>query len=155
MATATTAKPKTKSAAFKKICKSFDVDYKEIPEITSFADACKALKQKTTCLPNVDAFPKEHQQALLAHAQLVIIAQALNAGWKPDWNDNNQWKFYPWFEIQASEDKPSGFGFSDTAYAGWHSITRVGSRLCFKSRSLAIYAGKQFAELYKHYFFVG
>jgi hypothetical protein len=28
MATATAAKPKTKSAAFKKICKSFDVDHK-------------------------------------------------------------------------------------------------------------------------------
>jgi hypothetical protein len=152
MATATAAKPKTKSAAFKKICKSFDVDYKEIPEITSFADACKALKLKTACLPNVDAFPKEHQQALLVHAQLVIIAQALNAGWKPDWNDNNQWKFYPWFQIQASEDKPSGFGFSFTFYVYRGSGTSVGSRLCFKSRSLAIYAGKQFAELYKQYF---
>jgi hypothetical protein len=152
MATATAAKPKTKSAAFKKICKSFDVDYKEIPEITSFEDACKALKLKTTCLPDVSAFPTEHQQALLAHAQLIIIAQALNEGWKPNWNDTDQWKYYPWFEIQASEDKPSGFGFSGAFTITGTRITAVGSRLCFKSRSLAIYAGKQFAELYKQYF---
>jgi hypothetical protein len=152
MATATAAKPKTKSAAFKKICKSFNVDHKEIPEITSFENACTSLKLKTNCLPDVSAFPTEHQQALLAHAQLIIIAQALNEGWKPNWNDTDQWKYYPWFEIQASEDKPSGFGFSGTGYDFWLSRAGVGSRLCFKSRSLAIYAGKQFAELYKQYF---
>jgi hypothetical protein len=152
MATATAAKPKIKGAAFKKICKAFGVEYKEIPEITSFADACKALKLKTTCLPDVSAFPKEHQQALLAHAQLVIIAQALNDGWKPDWNNTDQWKYYPWFEIEASKDKPSGFGFSSSDCVCWGSTSAVGSRLCFKSRSLAIYAGKQFADLYKQYF---
>jgi hypothetical protein len=154
MATATRVKPKTKSSGFKKLCQTIDVDYKQIPEITSFADACKALKLEDGCLPDVAAFPEEHQKALTAHAQLIIIAQALNEGWKPDWNDGNQYKYYPWFEVQASADKPSGFGFSYTYYDYWYSFASVGSRLCFKSRTLALYAGKQFADLYKEYFLI-
>lgn len=152
MPTATEKKTKAKSAEFKKICKGFGVDYKEIPQITSYADACKALSIKQNCLPDVSNFPEEHQEALTAHAKLVIIAQALNQGWKPDWNNSSQWKYYPWFEIQASKRLPSGFGFSDTYYDCRGSNAYVGSRLCFKSRYLAIYAGKQFADLYKQYF---
>jgi hypothetical protein len=152
MATATAPKPKTKSAAFKKICKGFDVDYKKIPEITSFADACNALGIKQNCLPDVSSFPEEHQNALTAHAKLIIIAQALNEGWKPDWNNTDQWKYYPWFEIEASKDAPSGFGFSGAHFDYWYSYSSVGSRLCFRTRGLALYAGKKFADLYKEYF---
>jgi hypothetical protein len=105
MATATAPK---KSAEFKKICKGFDVDYKGIPQIISFEDACKALKLEQTCLPDVSPFPKGHQQAIIAYAKLIIIAQSLNEGWSPNWNDTNQLKYYPWFEIEASKDRAIG-----------------------------------------------
>ncbi len=141
-----------KSAAFKKLCKDLDVDYKEIPEITSFEEACKALNISDTDLPTLHHIPEKHQHALLAHYKLVIIAEALNEGWQPDWNNDDQWKYYPWFIVNASEEKPSGFGLSYHVYGRWDSCTCVGARLCFKSSDLAKYAGKQFKNLYEEYF---
>ena len=122
-------------------------------KIKTFNDACKALKLKPT-LPDVSALPKKHQKALLAHYQLIIIAEALNEGWQPDWNNHSEYKYYPWFEVKANAKNPSGFGFSDTRYVYWRTSTSVDSRLCFKSSELALYAGKQFKELYKDYFLI-
>lgn len=123
-------------------------------KIKTFADACKALKLNPKHLPDVSLLPKEHQKAITAHYKLVIIVQALNEGWTPNWNDISQWKYYPWFTIEADAKRPSGFGFSLTLYDCWLTRTPVGSRLCFKSRELALYAGKQFKNLYKEYFLI-
>lgn len=81
--------------------------------------------------------------ATQAHAKLTIIAKALNEGWAPDWNNGNEAKYYPYFNMQ------SGFGFSDTYYVYTYTYTCVGSRLCFKTRELAEYAGKEFESIYK------
>jgi hypothetical protein len=123
--------------------------------IKTFEDACAALQLSPTALPDFSMMPEKHQKALLAHAKLIIVAEALNAGWQPNWNDTDEYKYVPWFEIDASEDKPSGFGFSGSYCDFWYSGARVGSRLCFRTRDLALYAGKQFEELYKDYFLIG
>jgi hypothetical protein len=81
-----------------------------------------------------------------AAAQLSIIAEALNDGWKPDWKNTSEWKYYPWFDLS------SGSGLSCSGYDDYFSNSTVGSRLCFKSRELAEYAGKQFIKLYEAYF---
>lgn len=122
-------------------------------KIKTFEAACKALGIPTT-VPDFSAMPAKHQKALLAHFKLIIIAEALNAGWQPNWNDYNETKYYPWFEVEASEENTAGFGFSGTDYGFGNSYSHVGSRLCFKSRELAKYAGETFTELYKDYFLI-
>ena len=84
--------------------------------------------------------------AAQAQMKLSIIARALNEGWKADWTDHSQYKYYPWFEYK------SGFGFSSANYGNWYADASVGSRLCFKNRELAEYAGKQFQSLYNDLF---
>lgn len=117
--------------------------------IKTFEEACEKLgldPQKT--IPDFSMFPKEHQTAMIAHAKLIIINEALNEGWKPDWT-NGQWdKYFPWFVMGS----PSGDGFSYCDYDNWHASSGVGSRLCFKSRELAKYAGETFLQLYKDYY---
>lgn len=81
--------------------------------------------------------------AVVAFMKLTIIAKALNEGWQPNWDNSNEYKYYPWFDMR------SGVGFSYTYYDYWLSITSVGSRLCFKNKELSEYAGKQFLPLYK------
>ncbi|OFY87869.1 MAG: hypothetical protein A3F72_03075 [Bacteroidetes bacterium RIFCSPLOWO2_12_FULL_35_15] len=120
-------------------------------KIKTFEDACKALNTSET-LPDVSALPEKHQKALLSHYKLIIITQALNEGWEPNWNNKNEWKYFPWFEVDASNEKPSGFGVSDSAYAGWSTLTYCGSRLCFKSSDLCLYAVEQFKQLYIDYY---
>ncbi len=123
--------------------------------IKTFEDACAALSINPELLPVVSELPEKHQKALTAHYKLIIIAEALNAGWQPNWNDYNEYKYFPWLEVEATKEKPSGFGFSHTLTFFVFTVTGVGSRLCYRTRELARYAGKQFADLYKDYFLIG
>lgn len=84
--------------------------------------------------------------AASAFAKLTLIARVLNEGWVPDWSDSNQYKYYPYFKA-----KEAGFGFSITDYDCWNAFTTVGSRLCFKTSELAMYAGKQFETIYNEF----
>lgn len=118
-------------------------------KIKTFEDACKKLGINTEEIKL--AYPEQinhHAKALVAHVKLVIIIEALNDGWKPDWTNGNWDKYYPWFVMGGS----SGVGFSSHDYDRWVSGSGVGSRLALKSRELAKYAGTQFEELYKEYF---
>ncbi|WP_314060110.1 hypothetical protein [Empedobacter brevis] len=87
---------------------------------------------------------------IIAQLQLVLIAKALNEGWTPDWSNSNQYKYYPWFDMESS----SAGGFVYDAFVVWDSYSVVGSRLCFPSRELAEYAGKQFKDIYEEYFVI-
>jgi hypothetical protein len=120
-------------------------------KVKNFAEACQVLNIKQS-LPDVSSLPEKHQKAILAHYQLVIIAEALNDGWKPNWNDLYEYKYYPWFDVEADDKNPSGLGLSSDGCGATASTTHVGSRLCFKSRELAEYAGEKFQELYTDYF---
>jgi len=123
-------------------------------KIKTFEAACKLLKlDPEKVLPKVTGVPKKHQQAIIAHAQLIIIAEALNMQanngkpWAPDWDNSSQYKYWPWFNMSSS-----GLSFSDFDFS--YSLSNVGSRLCFLSRELAEYAGKQFKDLYEKYFLI-
>jgi hypothetical protein len=82
-----------------------------------------------------------------AYRQIKLIVKALNEGWIPDWTNSSESKYFPWFDMSSS----SGSVFSCGGYGYRDSGSHVGSRLCFKSRDLAEYAGKQFTEIYKSY----
>ena len=118
-------------------------------DIKTFEDACKVLNlDATTIIPDFSFFPESEKEAMIAHCKLVIIAKAINGDWVPDWNDWGQYKYYPWFKMGS----PSGGGFSYDVCDGWAAYSAVGSRLCFETREMAKYAGKQFEDLYKAYF---
>ena len=115
--------------------------------VKTFEAACKKLKlDPAKVLPKVSGMPKHHQDAIIAHSKLVIITEALNDGWKPDWTNDDEWKYYPWFDLSSG----SGLRYYGCDYL--FSSSPVGSRLCFKSRELAEYAGKQFINLYEKSF---
>ena len=109
-------------------------------DIKSFEDACQAqdINPDAVCS---DADTSDEA----AYKKLKIIVLAINQGWTPDWNNTNQRKWYPWFNLS------SGFGFSGSYYVCVGTFSDVGSRLCFESEEKAVYAGKQFLELYKDF----
>lgn len=125
-------------------------------KIKTFEDACNALKlNPATVIPNFATMPEKHQKALVAHTKLIIIVEAVNEGWTPDWSNTDERKFELWPDIEKDETKPSGFGLSCFAYDGWCTTTHVGSRLCFKSREVAQYTFETFKELYEDYMLIG
>lgn len=82
----------------------------------------------------------------IGYRKLKIITKALNEGWEPDWDNSNEYKYWPYFNMGSS-----GFGFSVADCVVWFADTGVGSRLCFKSRELAEFAAKQFVQEYKDF----
>lgn len=111
--------------------------------VKSFEDACQVLGISTN-VPEVKGLPRKHQKAIIANYKLIIIAEALNEGWKPNWQDSDEYKYYPWFDMS----NPAGVGYSLTHYTASITDASIGSRLCLKNRELAIYFGQTFTDLF-------
>lgn len=115
-------------------------------DIKTVTDAFKALQLDPEKLPDFSMAPAEDQKALTDHYKMIIIAKALNEGWKPNWNNDNEYKYYPWFDME------NGFVCCGRDFDDACSI--VGSRLCFRSSDIVehLVAQPEFFELYKSYF---
>lgn len=111
--------------------------------VKSFEDACQVLGISTN-VPEVKGLPRKHQKAIIANYKLTVIAEALNEGWKPNWQDSDEYKYYPWFDMS----NPAGVGFSFTSDTASATGATFGSRLCLKNRELAIYFGQTFTDLF-------
>ncbi len=114
---------------------------------------------------------------LKAYLKLRIICAALNEGWKPKFK-KEEWRYSPYFYLYTKDELEKktdawkkennavlvgGFA-SYGAVAGLvcaYSInspsatsTNLGSRLCLKSRDLALYCGKQFAHIWADFLLI-
>lgn len=115
--------------------------------IKSFEEACAVLG-----LNPADEIPfaepkNGNQKAVNAAAKLFILASALNGEWVADWDNWDQGKYYPWFDMRSTAAGGSGFSCF-VCYSG-RVFSIVGSRLVFKDRKTAEYAGKQFLDIYR------
>jgi hypothetical protein len=105
---------------------------------------------------------------LAAYLKLRIVVAALNEGWEPQFTDD-EYRYFPWFyfytkqewEELSEEEKcrvvgrsnsnasaGGGLVFAGSDSASSSAYSNDGSRLAFRTRELAEYAGKQFIELY-------
>lgn len=97
-----------------------------------------------------DINPK-HIKALIALNELFTIAEAWNKedGFVPDFSDNEQDKWFPWFKYDKNTAR---FVYSYANYAPAYAPAGVGARLCFKTHIRAEQFGKQFEDLYNKIF---
>lgn len=110
---------------------------------------------------------------VIAYLKLRIIAAALNEGWKPQFT-TDEYRYFPWFCLYTQseidemneEDKSrvvyrshnnanahGGVAYANTHFDSSLTNTSIGSRLAFKTRELAEYAGRQFVEIWADYVF--
>jgi hypothetical protein len=80
----------------------------------------------------------------IAFRMVKDFTEVLNEGWKPNWNDGNERKWFIWWLMDAP-----GFRLYDIHCYWTNSCTSAGSRLCFKSEELARHAAKVFQPIYK------
>ena len=131
----------------------FYTDEQEYEEITdrvkSYADACKVLGIEPMNEQNMKA--QGFRPDEVARRKLETITEALNEGWKPDWNNTEQYKYYPYFYIRENAKAKGNAGLSCayTFNAATNTPAHIGSRLCFHDRDTARYAGNTFTELYE------
>lgn len=113
--------------------------------IKTYSDACAELGIIPLTEDDFRYLPEEDRESQYAYHQLTIIIRVLNEGWKPDWNNSNEYKYYVWQQWAGS-----GFAYYDFDYT--YTISNVGSRLIYKNRELAVWAGKQFESIYNKFF---
>lgn len=85
---------------------------------------------------------KTHAKSIIASCKLMVIAEAMNQGWKPDWNDYSVHKFVINFDFQLK--KIDSFGF----------VCYSHSPIVFKSQEIAEYCAEKFKDLWYDYFMV-
>jgi hypothetical protein len=104
--------------------------------------------------PNVEYIPKRFRKSLLAYYRLMVIIEALNGGWIPDFTDMDQKKYYVFAAWSRSESEDIavylGLEASHPGYA-W-TASSLGARLALKDRKTAEYAMKNFKSLYEEFF---
>ena len=150
---------------------------KDITErIKTFEDACNELGIEHPFVRSYNLwmnYGAYNQPDVDAYLKLRIIAAALNEGWEPQFTED-EWRYFPWFELYTQKEidemdeeqrhrvvfRSSNYAYANggVAYAGpsngsSYTDAVIGSRLAFKTRELAEYAGKQFIEIWADYVF--
>lgn len=153
------------------------VDNRPVTErIKTFDDAREALGDEHPFVKeywsvvNVDL---DITQDLIAYLKLRIIVAALNEGWEPKF-EKGEYRYFPWFYFYTKEEydklddeekgrcvlrsgsntfSSSGFVFCVANNDASSSYTVNGSRLAFRTRELAAYAGRQFTEEWADFMF--
>lgn len=97
-----------------------------------------------SALPVLTLIPEKFRQSLLTAFILMVIFEAINDGWEPDFSNHNQPKYFPWPWVLSS-----GFGFSGDDYDCTDAGAGVGSRLCTDSIEKVKYILEQFPDLWK------
>lgn len=123
-----------------KILKKFftiPVDVRD--KIKSFLDACKYLG-----INPKSVYSSEDSKNDIAFKKLKIIIKALNEGWYPDWENENEYKWVNYFKMKG--------GFSCWATTYFNTGTRVPSALCLKNQELALHAVKIALKEYEEYY---
>lgn len=145
-------------------------------EIKTFEDACRHLgiSEDTELLV---VFSGDMEAFLQANAfyKLMIIQKAINNG---VWRDKDGWSYYPYWvlyskekmERMSEEEKQrkgikqllscafadsaeySGVRYANAYGRGAFSSTYCGFPLCFNSEEAALYAAKQFEDLFFQYY---
>ena len=149
-------------------------------KVKTFEDAVAILGDEHPLVAQFRVIESSFKEAdnnlhLFAYARLVIIAEALNEGWKPKF-DGDECRYYPWFYIytkkeydELDEDEKKecrvvgrsnysanangGIAYASAYHASSISSTYSGSRLAFKTRELAEYCGKQFIDIWEKFLF--
>ena len=108
-----------------------------IDRVKTYEDALRVLGREDFSRENL--YNRE-----IARRKLEIIIEALNEGWKPDFNDINQSKWYCFYRGSYS-----GLWCSYSTNSPASANTNFSIHLCLKSKKLTDYIGEQFTDLYE------
>lgn len=153
---------------------------KDITErVKTFEDACRELGEEHPFVSAYTAWIKheefDDQEDILAYMKLRIICTALNEGWEPQFTED-EWRYYPWNILWTEEELSeksdewktdrhlistgeyqtdyAGLACADSDIAPSSTLASIGSRLCLKSDTLAVYCGKQFINIWADFYLI-
>ena len=148
--------------------------------VKTFEDACGVLGEDHQYVKAYREWMRIYYAEctdVTAYLKLRIIVEALNEGWKPDFTNNEEYRYYPYLCLWSKEELEqktdawkdernlqlwigggnSSYGAycglaSAYSYSAWSlALANFSARLAHKTEELAIYSGKQFTELWANY----
>lgn len=126
----------------------FTEEVEDAPRVKSYEEACERVGVEPLTEERIKALELRPDE--VARKKLEVITAALNEGWSPDWNNTNEYKYYPYFFIEPRKHgAAAGLSYANTSNAASATDATFGSRLCFHDHETARYAGKTFTELYE------
>lgn len=142
--------------------------------VKTFEDACI---ETGTDIQAFNEMTKNLDEHVVTYMKLSIIVKALNEDDKFPYFTKDEWRYYPYFWLYTKDeyekmnakdrekisrvlfrssyyaDSSGGVAFANAWYDASSTSYNVGARLAFRNKELALYAGKQFIDLYvKHLF---
>ena len=156
------------------------VDDNVMERIKTFDDACREVTGKSEEEWLAENEMENMDKDVLAYLKMRIIVSALNEGWKPTFKED-EWRYYPYYyaytkseweslnatmqeELEPTVCRVGGFSNGGSEWRPLYLDTRsiwslapssFGARLAFKTEELAIYAGKQFFDIFKDFYYDG
>jgi hypothetical protein len=122
--------------------------FKECSE--AYQDACKTLNKEPLTME--DFSPKltdDKKQYLLSVERVTTVIEAKKEGHKFDYNDDDEYKYYPWWDMETYGDAAAGSGFSLGVVYCAYTATDVGARLSSMSETDARQIAKVMHEDYR------
>lgn len=173
--TATNQEPDAESTSIIQDAEFEDDKQFDFHEIKTFADACEKLGMKEHLLTGSWCGDVEAQGQAQALYKLLIIQKAMNNG---VWRDKDGWSYYPYWVLYSKEEmermseeekqrkgikrllscasadstEAAGVRCAHAVSRGVNTFTYYGFPLCFNSEEAALYAAKQFEDLFFQYY---
>lgn len=155
----------------------FAISFNVMDRVKTFQDAVDELGNDNKLVQQYDQIYGEFgdmmDNDIIAYLKLRIITAALNEGWEPQFT-KDEYRYYPYFYIYTKEeyeqlsdeykkqcvgrsgsvaDADGGLVYAHASSGSAASGTYCGVRLAYKTRELAIYAGKQFLNIWADFVF--
>ena len=114
-------------------------------QISSLEEACEYLGESDDEVKQLRILEKVVGLAkhVVVEQELVVITKALNEKQTLDWDNHNEYKYFLWWYLGKN------FRLNSCSYCD--SSSSVPTRLCFKSREIAMHASKKFKNKYEEY----
>lgn len=110
--------------------------------IDNIDDVYKELGRNKPTLKDYSFLPKEKRERALNSQYIDDISELFNEGWIPNFDNRQQYKYYPYFIKESS-----GWRLDVVSFQSFSSF--CGSGFYFKDRESATFCANKFLDIYK------
>lgn len=118
------------------------ITYENVFEVTDYLDVCKYLNEKPFVLEDFKKFGKLSNK-ILNVSKIDQIQRFYNGEWVLEWNNVEQKKWYPCFNLNASFGLV-GFHYSCYYFSHFHGLSSF-----YKDKKISDFVGKTYWNIYK------
>lgn len=116
-----------------------------------YMDACKQLDREVLTIEDFARIPTEVRQAHYSLYRIATVIEAKKEGRKLDYDNNDQRKYSPWWDMETYGNAAPGSGFSLGVVDYVYAATGVGARLSSESERTALEIAETMIEDYRHW----